>query len=238
MFDRLDLLAQFGQRATAYAAQDFGVTPLALRPAGPEFSFNHTSAQGETRQGLGYDSDTEGVAAANVAGREWPVRPCIAEDEVADRVRHGLEVALRQFSGERCAEGVSITTGILDGDDSLLAGNRDLDDSTLFPQQANRVIQNADGRVQTRSSLELAERKIAEPKQEIVDGVDRLRLMARVEALKLELRLFERSNIEQFAQLRFTQKIAELRLIDRKRLRATLRQRRIAVVDEVGDIAE
>ena len=44
--------------------------------------------------------------------------------------------------------------------------------------------------------------------------------------------------VQQFAQLRLAEKLAKLRLIDRERLGAAFRERRIAVVDVVGDIPE
>src|SRR3954452_19682137 len=56
--------------------------------------------------------------------------------------------------------------------------------------------------------------------------------------LQLQLELIESVGIEQLAQLRFAEELAKLRLIDRQRLRAALGQRRIAVVDEIRDVAE
>jgi hypothetical protein len=71
-----------------------------------------------------------------------------------------------------------------------------------------------------------------------VKCVDRFGFMAVVEMLQFELERVERIGVQQFAQLRLAEKLAKLRLIDRQRLRAALGQRRVAVVDEIRDVAE
>ncbi len=64
------------------------------------------------------------------------------------------------------------------------------------------------------------------------------RVVLRVELLQLPLDFGERVGVEQLAQLRFAEQLAQLRLIDGQRLRAAFGERRIAVVDVVGDVAE
>ena len=71
-----------------------------------------------------------------------------------------------------------------------------------------------------------------------MNRVGALRLVPLVEMLQLELRLRERLGVEQLAQLRLAEELAELRLIDGQRLRAALGERRVAVVQEVRDVAE
>ena len=56
--------------------------------------------------------------------------------------------------------------------------------------------------------------------------------------LQLELDALERRGIEQLAQLRLAEKLAELGLVDCQRLRAALGERRVAVVDEIRDVTE
>ena len=68
--------------------------------------------------------------------------------------------------------------------------------------------------------------------------IRRLRLVPVVEMLELDLQRVQRVGIEQLAQLRFAKQLAELGLIDRQRLSAPLRQRSIAIVDEVRHVAE
>ena len=61
---------------------------------------------------------------------------------------------------------------------------------------------------------------------------------SRIELLQLPLDFGERVGVEQLAQLRFAEQLAQLRLIDRQRLRPAFGERRVAVVDVVGDVAE
>ena len=68
--------------------------------------------------------------------------------------------------------------------------------------------------------------------------IDRLRLVPLVEMLQLHLHQRQRLGIEQIAQLGLAQKLAELTLVDGQRLRPSLRQWRIAVVDEICHVAK
>ncbi len=56
------------------------------------------------------------------------------------------------------------------------------------------------------------------------------------QALLAALVLGDRIGVEQLAQLGFAEELAQLRLIDRERLRAAFGERRVTVVDEVRDI--
>ena len=80
--------------------------------------------------------------------------------------------------------------------------------------------------------------EIADLNQQVVQAVGRSDAIRRIEMLQLPLDAIERFGIEQLAQLRVAEQLAQLRLIDRQRLGAPLGQRRIAVVDVVGDVAE
>ncbi|HTU58759.1 MAG TPA: hypothetical protein VMF89_10000 [Polyangiales bacterium] len=68
-----------------------------------------------------------------------------------------------------------------------------------------------------------------------IGGVHALRLF---QALQLFLDLVDGVGVEQLAQIGVAQQLAKLVLIDEERLRASLSQRRVAVIDVVRDIAE
>jgi hypothetical protein len=53
-----------------------------------------------------------------------------------------------------------------------------------------------------------------------------------------ELQLADRGRIEQLAQLLLTQQLAQPLAVERERLGAALRHRRIAFVHELGDVVE
>ncbi len=67
-------------------------------------------------------------------------------------------------------------------------------------------------------------------------AVHTFRLVSLRQMLELRFHFRERVGIEQLAQFRLAEQLLQLRLIDRKRLRAPLRQRRIAVVDVICDV--
>ena len=62
--------------------------------------------------------------------------------------------------------------------------------------------------------------------------------MIRVERLQLVFETREDAGIQQLSQLGVAQQLAELRVIDRERLGAAFRERRIAVVQERRDVVE
>ena len=59
-----------------------------------------------------------------------------------------------------------------------------------------------------------------------------------VQPLQLPLDGIHRVEVEQFPQLGIADELAQLRLIDRQRLRAALGERRIAVVQKARHVAE
>ena len=69
-------------------------------------------------------------------------------------------------------------------------------------------------------------------------AVDAARVVLRLEPLQLPLDIVHRVRVEQLAELRVAHQLAQLRLVHGQRLRASLCQRRIAVVEEARDVAE
>jgi len=64
------------------------------------------------------------------------------------------------------------------------------------------------------------------------------RFLVVCQRLQLLLDLRNRIGVQQLAQVRIAQQLAQLLLIDRQRLRASFRQWRIAIVDIVSHVAE
>src|SRR5207248_1763708 len=89
-----------------------------------------------------------------------------------------------------------------------------------------------------RALRDLVAREIAEPEEQIVDGIGGARAEALVETLELALELDQHRGVEELAELGIAQELAELRLIDGERLRAALGERRVTLVDEIRHVAE
>src|SRR6185436_1078034 len=217
-------LPQLRQRAPADDLQHLVVAPLALRAGRTKLAFDQLSALDEALQRGRDDGDAEAVAVRDVVRRERTVRARIAQHEIADRIGDRLQIALRESGRKRRAEGVAVARRVLDGDEALLARDLHFEDAPLLEQ-----VLHVDG----RACRDLVRAQIAEAEQEVVDRIGGARLVALVEVLQLELRLLEGLGIEQLAQLRLAEELAQLRLIDRQRLSAALRERRIAVVQEI-----
>src|SRR5207237_8795782 len=145
----------------------------------------------------------------------WAVASPVAHHEIADWIGARLHQTLGHAGRQRNAERVAITARVFDGDEALFARDDDLDDASLRGELANRV-----ARLDDRTCRDFVRRQIADAQQQIVNRVDRLRLVALVEVLQLDLRLFDRGGIEQLAQFGFAQERAEVRLVDGERLGA------------------
>ena len=95
---------------------------------------------------------------------------------------------------------------------------------------------DASGGLAPVADLRLAQ--VAEREQQIVErrrhGATRRPSSRWSDALEA----LDRLGVEELAQLRLAEELAQLRLVDRERLGPPLGERRVAVVDEVGDVGE
>ena len=170
----------------------------------------------------------------NVLRRERTVGAGEAEHEIADRIGHRLQITVGDAVRDGRAEGIAIARGVFDGDEALPARDRrPRECGAACAARASTAPASMSDRAASSSCGE-----IAEAQQQIVNGVDALGLVALVEVLQLQLGLRQRFGVEQLAQLRLAEELAELRLIDGQRLRPPFGERRIAVVEKVGDVTE
>jgi hypothetical protein len=158
--------------------------------------------------------------------------------EPREQVRGGIldrrEKRLGQTRRRHRADGVAVTAGVLGRDPAPLAADRDLDRAPLRRERA----QPARGLVGLlRPLADLALRQVADREQQVVEVVGAPRAMG-PEPLQRALQVRDRVRVEELAQLRLAEKLAQLRRVDGERLRPPLRERRVAVVDEVRDVGE
>jgi hypothetical protein len=155
----------------------------------------------------------------------------VAQNEIADRVRHRLEITLRNPVRKRNAQRIAIAARVLDGDETFLPCDTDLDDPSRFQKLGDERRQHRCRLTQLRSLLNLAHGQVSHSQKQVVDRVRcRPRLSAFSEMLELQLDLFQRGRIEELAQLGLAEELAELGLVDGQGLGASLGERRVAVV--------
>ena len=153
--------------------------------------------------------------------REWP----FAADE--ERVRQPR----RHDNAER----VAVLGRVLSGDVSGIAGDDERDRPAFAFELGEPIV---DRRRVGHTSGELVAREVAETEQQVVHAVGMTGRAVGREMLQVELELGERIRIEQLAKLGLAEERAQLRRVDGQRLRPSLREWRVALVDEVADVGE
>ena len=149
-------------------------------------------------------------------------------------MRHRLEQRSRQARRQRNAQPIAITRGIFGGNQALFAGDAQLQQSP----RANQPVDLIRATLAKPRAAPVFARKIAQPQAEIVNAVGRARAIILRKALRRLFHFGDGVGIEQLAQIGLAQQLAQLILIDGERLGAALGQRRIAVVEKIGHVAE
>ena len=224
-----------GEGFAADLAQDFGIAPLAMKTAGAEAAFEHAALVRKQAESVFDDGGVEGKTVGGLAQRERTVGASEAADEFKHRLGDRLEKRGGQAGRQRNAEGIAVAGGIFGGDQAAFAGNAQF-------EQAAGADQAVDGFEQQfgrgDAAGEFFAGQIAEAQAEIVDAVGSAGAVILGQALGGLFHFGDGVGIEQFAQVGFAEKFAELILIDGEGLGAALGQGRVAVVEEVGDVAE
>ena len=204
------------------------------RAARAELTFEEMPFASQSHEDGGGFLGAKRVAAGEVRGAKRRVRARIPERQISKRIANRLEERVRNAAGQRCAERVPIAGGILDGDQAIFVRHPDADRAARGHEQL-RGFRGVDD---LRAFADLVERQIAKRDQHVVNSVDRLHAILFVESLKLALDRVHRIGIEQFAKLGVADELAKLRLVDGERLRPALGERRVAVVEKAGHVAE
>ena len=121
--DRLDLLAERGQRPAPQQPEHLAVAPLHRHATGQELALDHPPGRSQPPQRLGHDGDAGAEMGGQVDGTERAVRPGIPRHQIAERIRHRLGVRLGHSRRHRYAEGVAQAGDVLDDGPAVLAGD-------------------------------------------------------------------------------------------------------------------
>ena len=235
LFDRLDLFAQPRERALTQGAQHAAVDPLGAARARAELALEDRADLGKLAERARDERGTDAEAARELDHAERTVRPREAPRERDERAQLAAQERVREAWGNDDAERVAVLARVLGRDPARLARDRHGDRAAVALQLEQPFVHSEARR---RSRDQLVAGQIAEPDEEIVCRIDVAGRAIGLEVLQLQLELRERVGVEQLAQLDLAEELAELRGIDGERLRASLRERRVALVDEVADVLE
>jgi hypothetical protein len=177
----------------------------------------------------------EAEASCHLGGDEGTVGARVASDQVAQGVAHGMEKRLRQSGRGRDAERVAVAASILRRHPARLAGHLQRDHAS-GPGELAEPDARRGGRRHPRCDLWFGE--VAELQKQVVHAVRVAGRALRPQVLQGPLEAIERLAVDQLAQLDVTQQLAKLRRVHGKRLGPALGQRRVALVEEVRDVAE
>jgi len=161
------------------------------------------------QHGLGH-GNAQAVAVGKHRRVEGAVRTGESQHEVAGRVAHWLEQRLGKARRQGRAERVAIPGDVFDRDVPPLSRNRERDDAACLLE----VFDLAACLWHGAARLDLVRCEIADLNQQVVQAVSRSNPIRRIEMLQLSLDEIERFRIEQLAQFRVAQQLAQLRLID------------------------
>ncbi len=229
--DGLDLLAERGERFSAKRAEDLAIAVLEARAARGERADDDAAASNE-RLERARDARVGGAEALGYVRRdERTVRARVTRDERRERIGLRAEERVGQADGERHAERVAIARRVFHGDEARLSCDPNADDAAI-------ALELVDPRSAAALAAlrDLARREIADRAEHVAERVGARR--GRLEALELPLVGLEQLVVEELAELRLAEDLAELGVVDRERVRAALGERRVAVVDEVRDEGE
>ena len=234
LLHRLDFAAKPGQRFAADLAQNLRIAPLAMQAAGTETAFENAAFMRQKKKRIAHQLRIKRKPVRGFALCERAVGARIAAHQFEHRLRNGLQECSREARREGNPQCIAIAGRIFRGNQATLSANAQLKQSAGSQEPVNILHQV--GRHHTPGQL--FAREVAEAQAKIVNAVGSACTMRLDEALRGFLDLFNCVCIKQLAQVGFAKQLAQLVLIDGEGLRSTLGQRRVAVIEEIGHVAE
>src|SRR5439155_5534343 len=215
---RLDLLPERRERGAAETPQDVGLAPFALGPARPELAAHESVVPLELGE---HGREVESEALARLGGRERPPPAGEPQDELAQRLRPALEEDVRQPARRHRSEGVAVPAGVLRSDETALRGHAHLDRPPLGEQDRGERL------------VVLAWPEVSPKAKDVVQFIRVPRMPS-----ELGLHLLDRIAVEEVSELLLAEQLSEKVAVERERLCAPLRWRRVVFVHVVRDVVE
>lgn len=224
-------MPQGGQGTAAQPAQDGRVTPLLADTGRVELALDDAAARRQPLKGTLGDRDAQAEAGGGGGRGERAVGARVAGEEVAERVLHRLGEGLRDADGECCAQRVAQAARVFDRRPVVGSADTDPDGAAGRRQLLGPV-----GFGAPLGQFGIGEG--AEHAQEVGDALDVLHPAVLGQPLELPLQFREHLGVEQFAQLRLAEQLRQQPRVQREGGGAALGERGVALVEELGDVAE
>ena len=169
----------------------------------------------------------------HLGGGEGAVAAGVAGDEVADRVLGELGEGVGGADRDGYAEPVAQAADVLDRGPAVLAGHPDDGHATVERGEPALHVGAVD-----RPGPDLLHRQRTDEAQQVGDRLGVAGATVGGEPLQLGLDLGEHLRVEQLAQLGAAEQLGEQALVEGERGGPALGDGGVALVDELGDVAE
>ena len=214
-----------------------------MAPSGDreELAFGHSPSGDEPGQARGDDGDSEAVVGGHIGGVKGCVGPGVSRQQVTQGVRHRVEERVRHTGRQSGPQGIAQSAGILDGGPSVLVGHPHSDRLTAAPQGLEPVGDLVRGNLRAGACAKGGERQRSKGAQQIGDIIGVACRPLAGEALQLGLGAADRVGVEEIAQgqpLGSPEELGQEIGIKGEGGGAALRQRCVALVEELGDVAK
>ncbi len=248
LLDRLHLAAQSGQRAPPEEAQDLRIAPLPLGATGPELPAQDGIGREKTFESILDRGHRHAPPGGRCRAEKWSVSPRPASEEPVEGLDRRTQEGRRHAEWRLDPEPIAISGYVLDRDPALLAGDPHLDRPPRRGQlgkptfggshRATGITVRAIVGAELNSCRRFIGRKVAQPSQEVMEGIGGLGLSVIGQGLQGQLEVGQGLGIDQLAQLLLAQQLPEQVAVQGQRLGSPLGQRRVALVHVNRDVIE
>ena len=212
-----------------------------------EHTLDHAAVSCEPLQRSAHDGDAESEPGRRFGRGERPVGAGVPGNKITQGVSDRFDKRQRHAHGQRNTEGITQPGRILDCGVLFDAANVDLD-GAVGPQQRGQVRSSVDGSYRRRRSAlcghglqpggYLVRGQRPEEAQQIGDAFHAAYLPVRRKPLQFPFRGVDDLGVEELAQLDPAEELVEQGRIQRQRGGTALGKRGIALIQELGDVAE
>lgn len=196
-----------------------------------ELALHHPPVRRQALQGAVRDRRAETEAGGGRGGGERAVRARVPGEKVAQGILDGLRERLGYADRQRCAERVSQPARVLDR--RPVVGSRDTDPDGAA---GGRQLRGPPRLGAPLRQFGVGERP--EDAQQVGDALDVLDAAVVGAPLEFLLQLGEHVRVEELAQLGLAEQFGEQPRVQRQSGGAPLGERGVALVQELGDVAE